>query len=473
MASEENSAHRDKSPAPAREPLSPLKQKRLQQMFEHAGKQIKQKNYDYATELLTECVLGDPLNLSYVESFVDNLHEKYGNNRKGSKLAQFKERGARGALKKAKASGKWDEVIKNALKVLKVNPWDVVTLTSLATATSKMGSGECELYHLKRALEANINDPDVNWQCAAALRLRGLFDQAIACLHRVALARPDDEEVQRAIASMTVEKTVALGGYDDDDDDDDDKAKRPRGKRAGPGQEEEQELTAEGKLRQKIAADPEEIVNYFELAQLYINSEEYERAETVLADAYEASDGDHDVRERWEDVQLRQLRKQVALAEKRGDEEGRKKFRNELITKEVAVYQDRCRRYPGNTGFKYELGLRYQLAGKFNEAIEQFQLARNDPQRKGRCLLRLGQCFQQIKQNGLAMSHYESAIEEIPDRDAENKKRALYLAGKMAVALKNLDSGEKHLTQLAELDFGYEDVSKLLEKITAIRKNSG
>lgn len=452
-----------------------MKQKRLRQMFEHAGKQMTQNNYDYATELLTECVLGDPSNLSYNESFVGNLQKKYNNNRKGSKLAWFKAFGARSAIKKSKAGAQWEEVIKNGLKVLKVNPWDVTTLTSMATAAqklsstasdaAKLGYGECEMYYLKRALEANSKDPDVNWQCAMALRQRGQFDQAIACLHRVHQARPDDEEVQRAIASLVVEKTVSLGGYEDDED-----VKKFRGKRVGPGQEEEQELTAEQRLKQQIAADPDELTNYFQLVQLYINSEEYNKAEEVLADAYEVSDGDADVRERWEDVQLRHLRQRLALADKRGDEEGKKKLRKELIAKEVVVYQNRCQRYPNNLSFKYELGLRYQLAGEYNEAIKHFQLARNDPRRKGLCLLALGQCFQQIKQHPLALSHYQSAVEEIPNRDTENKKKALYLAGRMAVALKDLDSGEKHFTQLAELDFAYKDVSTLLDKIEKMRK---
>ena len=46
----------------------------------------------------------------------------------------------------------------------------------------------------------------------------------------------------------------------------------------------------------------------------------------------------------------------------------------------------------------------------------------------------LGQCFQEIKQYRLAMNNYESAIHEIPDRDADNKKRALYRAGRLAWA---------------------------------------
>jgi hypothetical protein len=49
---------------------------------------------------------------------------------------------------------------------------------------------------------------------------------------------------------------------------------------------------------------------------------------------------------------------------------------------------------------------------------------------------------------------------------------ALYLAGKMAMALKDFDSGEKHLTMLAGLDFAYRDVSALLDKIAGLRDNA-
>jgi tetratricopeptide (TPR) repeat protein len=86
--------------------------------------------------------------------------------------------------------------------------------------------------------------------------------------------------------------------------------------------------------------------------------------------------------------------------------------------------------------------------------------------------LALGQCFQQIRQYRLAMSHYESAIEEIPDREAENKKRALYAAGRLAMAMKNFDTAEKHLTVLAGLDFSYRDVWPMLEKIAKVRDRS-
>ncbi len=139
----------------------------------------------------------------------------------------------------------------------------------------------------------------------------------------------------------------------------------------------------------------------------------------------------------------------------------------------MEVHKSRVERYPNNLAFRYDLGYRYQKNGRFKEAIAEYQQAQKDPRKRGLSLLALGQCFQQIKQYKLAMSNYEGAIEEIPDRDADNKKLALYLAGRLATALKDLDTGEKYLTTLAGLDFAYRDVSTLLEKIAKMREGPG
>ena len=112
-------------------------------------------------------------------------------------------------------------------------------------------------------------------------------------------------------------------------------------------------------------------------------------------------------------------------------------------------------------------------AKRYEEAIQELQMAQSDSRRKGVCLLVLGECFQQIKQYRLAKSHYESAIQEIPDRDIEHKKKALYLAGRLAMYLKDVEMAEKHLTALAAMDFTYKDISRLLDKLAKLRENLG
>jgi tetratricopeptide (TPR) repeat protein len=456
-----------------REPLSPAKRKRLQKVFEHASKQMSQDNFDYATELLSQCVIGDPGNLSYVQSYLGNLQKKYNNNKKGANFViQLKERASKAAAKKAAGHGKWMETIRQGLKALTVNPWDVPTLQAMATASEEMGDEDVVLYYLRCALQAKPNDPDVNLQCAEALRERKQYDQAIACLHRVDKVRPNNEQVQKLISACAVEKTIERGGIEQGDP-----SKR---KQAADGPGEVEEVSREEQLRQAIKRKPDEMPNYFELAQIYIDAEEYEKADGVLEQAYEASGHNPDIRERREDVQVRALRLRVTKAEQRLSESGSDEDRMELQSaketldqREVEVAEGRVERYPNNLEFKFKLGQRYQIVGRYDDAIRQYQAARNDPRRKGLCMLSLGQCFQKINQGKLAQSHYESAIEDIPDRDAENKKLALYLAGKIAMRLDDLDAAEEHFNELAAMDFAYRDVRELLDKIAQMRDNDG
>ena len=212
------------------------------------------------------------------------------------------------------------------------------------------------------------------------------------------------------------------------------------------------------------------MTNYHELAQIYLNAENYQAAEDVYAGAVKVSEGDADIRERWEDVQIRHLRKRISQTE---DEPTREKLRKQYHEKNLAYRRNLCQRYPGNLVFRYDLGLSLLANKEYNEAIKELQAAKTDPRRKGECMLALGQCFQKIKQYRLAMTHYEAAIAEIPDREAENKKDSLYRAGKLALALKDMDVAEKHLSYLAGLDFAYKDVSELLDKIAQTRENKG
>src|SRR5262249_46647352 len=151
------------------------------------------------------------------------------------------------------------------------------------------------------------------------------------------------------------------------------------------------------------------------------------------------------VQEAIEDVQLKALRSQMiaadATAKKTGKPADLKAFesiRATLVEKELQTYRNRCERYPNNLAFRFELGRRYQLNGNIKEAIRELQVAKADPRKRGACMLALGDCFYTIKQYPLAMKHYEDAVQDIPDRDQESKKKALLRAGKLAMGLRDL-----------------------------------
>ncbi len=209
--------------------LTPLN-KRLRRLFEAGNKQGGQDKFDYASELYTECVQGDPGNLGYLQSFITNLHKKYGSAKKLGMGAQFRERGARSALKKAIAQCDWDEALQQGFSVLLVNPWDASTLTAMATAcegiltqegpSAAVTYGDCELFYLKCAFDTCPKDkPDyeICRQLAEALARRERYVEAINFWHKCELARPDDEIPKRSIATLTILQHQAKDPrYEDD-----------------------------------------------------------------------------------------------------------------------------------------------------------------------------------------------------------------------------------------------------------------
>jgi tetratricopeptide (TPR) repeat protein len=193
---------------PGRQPVPPNVRRRLQQMFDHGNKSLMKGDFSYATEMFTQCVLGDPGNLVYLNSFLGCLYRQYNNNKKGSTLAGVKGMGARGSMKKSAMQKNWPEVLKSGVEVLKLNPWDKGALTEMATACEALEYDEIQLRYLKAALEVDIKDPDVNRLAGRALGKQGKFDDAIVCWHRVQQAKPEDEEARRAIGDLAVEKTI-------------------------------------------------------------------------------------------------------------------------------------------------------------------------------------------------------------------------------------------------------------------------
>jgi len=453
--------------------------KRVQQTFEHAQKAMAQDgyDYDYVGEMLANVVLNDFEEWKHLQTFLTNLHRKYNNNRKGSGLAFLRVMGPRGALKKAIAKQEWPQAIKSALEILQHNPWDAGALAALATIAASFGHEEVELMCLKRALEADPKNVEINKQAANAAAKRGQYDQAIACWHRVEQIRPNDDEPPRQISMLTIQKAQAKQSTVDEG-----RGMKPTAPVPGkPGAAQaEPEMTPEERLKKAVARDPKDLDSVKRLADLYFGSDRFKEAAAVYAKACELAPDDPELRERRDDSELAYIKQLVSAAEQQmktdGTEEAKteyRKLRKKQVLKELEVYKFRCERYPNNMRFRYDLGIRYQTVGDHNEAIKQFQQSRNDPRYKGISLLALGQCFLGIKQGRLAMTHFEQAVAEIPDRDEDSKKRAFYDAGKTALAMKNKKVAFKYLTQLAQVDFTYKDLSALLEKVEQLSDDEG
>jgi tetratricopeptide (TPR) repeat protein len=465
------------APVPQGPAISPTLRRRLQSWYAHGQEKAQAGGYDYATDLFSQCVEGDPASLDYQYAFLHNLHKKYNNNKKGAGFtAAIKASALKASLKKASLKKDWPAMLKTGLELLKLNPWDTSALLHMAHACEGMHCLEVELAWLRAALDVDPKDPDINRQCAIALGKQGHFDQAIVCWSRVEKARPHDEESQRAISDLQVRKTETQLQKRSEKVVEAAAAEAAEAAEAAGGKP-VIKLTRQQQLQQAIATNPAGMDAYIELAELHARDDRYTEAERILRGALEASGGELKIREAYEDMGLRRARHQVAIAEKRAandpSDEAQNlasRMRQELNRLETEVFRSRSERYPTVMTWKVELGMRLKRAGNYPEAIKVFQQATGDPRRRGVVHLELGECFQQIKQYKLAMTNYQASVEALSDRgDPDLRKKALYRTGVLAMGLEDIELAEKYLTELAGMEFGYRDVAERLDKIAEVR----
>ncbi len=463
-------------------PLPTSARQRLQKVFEHAQRCVDKQDFDYANKLFTQCVVEDPCNLVYLQHLVMNLQKKYENNKKGSRLAGLKMKSLRSSLNKAISKGDWENAMQAGCTAIAMNPWDIPTLLSMATAYEQLHSNECELHCLRCALNVDPKDVEVNRRAGSSLQRMGQFDQAIACWQRVQQARPEDEEARQAVARLSVERTIDKGGYDSTllDSRNGSPTASKSVAQLSKSSEAADDRPPEVRLKEAIEADPTIAANYTQLADVYLRENRFDDAEQLLSQGVNACGaGDMDLRSRIEDVQLRRVGHLSALAEQRYQqdptEEAKQlahRYKIQANQVELEIYAARSERDPKNTRLKLDLGLRLKRAGKVREAISTLQGAKDDSKRGGLVLVELGECFQHIEQYKLALTHYEEAIDVIDAPGDETYRKALYRAGVLSTGMQEYDRAERHLTALAALDYSYRDVAERLDKLAAIR-NSG
>ncbi len=467
-------------------PITAAVRQRLQAVFEHAQRCTEKNDYVYAHDLFAQCLVEDPGNLIYLQHFLGNLAQKYGNSKKGVRFSALKSKSSRMALNKAAGKGQWKEAFTAACEALKSNPWETSTLLDVAEAYQQIGSDDCQLFVMRWALDAAPKDIAVNRKAAETLTRLGQFDQAISCWRRVEQAKPGDEEAGKAISKLSVERTIQKGGYNEEilkgsTDSKELEARvaqnRPEAIAAAAAAKSKAESGQEKELLAAIDASPADVEKYLELADVFTAQNRLREAVDILGRALAASGGgDLRIRERLEDASLRRAQHQVSVAQRRAEQEKTeeaidlaRRMSAQANQAELEVYAARAGRNPGNSLLQYELGLRCKRAGKFKEAIQAFQAARDETRQKAQVELHLGESFQYIKQFRLALSSYEAAVQAADTSQPDTKKLALYRAGVLALELNDREKAEKHLTQLAAIDFGYRDVAERLDKLAALR----
>ena len=305
------------------------------------------------------------------------------------------------------------------------------------------------------------------------------FDRALmACQYAVKL-KPHDDLLTDELQRLSAEMTVSRGRYDEEGDfrksiknrDAQDKLHA----QDAAVKTEDYRLSAVEDARRTLVENPTLPKNIFNLADALAELED-DQADNegiaLLEDAY-TTKNDFNFKQQADLIKIKQIRRKIRHAkttfESDPSDESAKKQLAELIAQlkdtELEHYRLCVKNYPADLRVKYEYGGRLILDKKFDEAIPLLQEAQRDPRHRIASMDKIGLCFFHKGWFADAIDVFKRAISSYEIADDSIGKELRY---NLARSYEENGDGEEALDvyrKLAQIDFGYKDVSKRVDEL--------
>jgi tetratricopeptide (TPR) repeat protein len=309
----------------------------------------------------------------------------------------------------------------------------------------------------------------VNRTLALMYEKAGSYAQAIAMWDLVARADPQDREAARKAKDLAATHTIVKGNYEG-------VHQGTPGERLQGSREFQVGAPATGDakidpLRKKIEADPTNPNPYLQLANTQLRQGQLDEARQTLQQGLAATQNHFDLQLALGDLEITPFRSNLQIVEQKLKEkpkdakllQQRAALVKEINSLELASFRQRADRFPNELGHHLELGIRLLRAGQFDEAIQELQNARRDPRFRGKALLHLGHCFKLKKNMSLAKRNYGEALQALPAEEEEARKGVMFELASLAAEEKDWRAAIEMGNELANLDFGYQQIGQLVE----------
>jgi tetratricopeptide (TPR) repeat protein len=307
----------------------------------------------------------------------------------------------------------------------------------------------------------------------------GLFDRAIAALHRAVKLKPEDGELSDEFKRLEAERTVSRGGYDKDSDFRHSIKNRESQEKlhaqSGVVRTDNVRVNAVQDARSAYKEAPELEKNIFKLAQALSDLESDfsdEEAIKILENAYKGTKN-FSFMERAGKIRIKQAKRKLRKANKILEENPEDTQANEEAARlcgevnriELQHYGLCVDNYPTDLHSAYEYGVRLMRDKQYDKAIPLLQNARRDPRHKIPAMSKIGLCF-------FDKGWYEDAIDvlkqaadsyEVHD-DGVGKDLRYNLARAYEEKGDKADALEIY-RKIAQIDFSYRDVTQRVDNL--------
>jgi tetratricopeptide (TPR) repeat protein len=457
-------------------PPTPEHHRIAAEQFHRANQVIEKDDYDYAIQLLLTCCKLEPANLTFRQVLRKTQKTKYQNNLRGSRFAALTTAGSRARMKSAKRAGDYLRVLEYGEQVLSRNPWHTKVQLRMAEAADMLNLLDLAIWILLQAREKDPNDLVVNRALARLCEKRGNFMEAVKLWELVRHVNPKDQEAQSKVKDLAAHHTITQGGYE----------QAVAGEAISRSGEHRLVKKAEGgepaaadriaqaaePLRVRIEADPTNVNNYLDLAGLYRRAGRLDEARKILHEGLGPTANDFEMIMELSDLEIEPFRQNLAVTEEklRANPQNEKLLRSraslikEINTRELDWFRKKADRFPTEKSYRFEMGIRLFRTGQLDEAIRELQGVRNDPRHQWRALMYLGHCFKTRQNWRLAQRNFEEALENLPPTEQATRKELLFQLASGAAEAGDLSRALELGYELANLDFAFRDIGRLVDE---------
>jgi tetratricopeptide (TPR) repeat protein len=474
--------------------------------FERANQVVATGNYDYGIRLLISCCKLDPGNLIYRQALRRTEKAKFGNNLRGSWHARWSTWAGKARVKASVGARDYLKVLEHGERVLMRNPWDVGVQMDMAAAADGLGLLDVAVWCLEQARQKTARDVALNRALAKLYAKRGNFLQAMALWQMILADNPADMEAQHMMKDLAAHDTIARGRYEPGAGGGEAAASGLRPGQAAPEPEPEEPVAAptprpvgdkpakapaaapaKGStvssadhrvareaaiIRTKLEADKTNVNGYLQLAALYRRVGLLEQARAVLNEGLGPTGNAFELALELADLDIEPFRQNLLVTEDKlrdapDNEELRRirlRLRKEVNTRELDFYRQKAERFPTELGLRFEVGVRLLRAGQHDEAIQMLQASRSDPRFRWQSMLWLGHCFKARNNWRLAQRNFEDALQNLPVGETAARKDLLFLLAQGFADEGDLTRAIDMGHELANLDFSYRDIGRLLDE---------
>lgn len=450
-------------------------------LYEKGVAAITRNNLDYAITILGGVLKIEPGFFEARQALRAAQVKKAGSAQTGFFKKMLGGAASQPGLTKAQMSLKKNplEAIEAAEEVLNGDPMSTGAHKLLADAALEAGLFKTAILSLQILYKNNPRDREIAMELGEALTRAGQNEEAAKVYNDMLRVRPNDPEILQLMKNVTARHTLDEGGYEevaqtggsyrDILKNKDEATQLEQASRVVKSDDVAQNLISE--YENRLKSEPNNLKLLRNIAELYVQKKQFDQALSYF-ERIRSTEGatDPSLEKVIADTNLKKfdyLRSQLDTGAADYDQQLAALDAQRAVFQLEAVRQ-RAEKYPTDLQIRFELGQLYFQAGKISEAIQEFQKAQNNPQRRLSAIMYLGRCFAKRGMNDLAARKIQEALKEKLNFD-EEKKEMLYELGCVFEKMNKPDEAIEHFKQIYEADIGYRDVAAKVDAYYASR----